>query len=293
MRKYKVKINKAGSVFISITILLGVSAINTGNNLLYLIVSALLSFMLLSGIAALYNLRGLELKLIPPKEVFAQKRENFRVLLTNWHKFPKFLLTLESMGGQVTVPVLLRTNEVHLPMIFNERGPINKVSITVKTDFPVGLFTRYYQQEVETDFVVFPKPIPWDIKLFLNQGKEKQEHTETITNLRGYDEILGIKEYSSEPMKLISWKATAKTGRLMAKEVYASAQSPIILRLDELDGDLESRISKAAYAAIKLLESNYPVGLKLDDEYIVPATGEIQKNKILKALALFHQSPRV
>ncbi len=293
MRRYRVKINKAGSIFISITILLGVSAINTGNNLLYLIVSALLSFMLLSGVAALYNLRGLELKLIPPKEVFAQKRENFRVILINRYKFPKFLLTLESMDGQVTVPVLLKSTEVPLPMIFNERGPINKVIITIKTDFPVGLFTRYYQQEVETDFVVFPKPIPWDIKIFLNQGKEKQEYTETMTNLRGYDEIAGVKDYHNEPMKLVSWKATAKTGRLMSKEVYASAQSPIVLKLEELDGDLELRISKATFATIKLLESNYPVGLKLEDQYIAPATGEIQKSKILKALALFHQGPRV
>ncbi len=293
MVKYKVRVNKAGSIFIAVTILLGVSAINTGNNLLYLIVSSLLSFMLLSGMAALYNLKGLKLSLIPPKEVFAQKTENFKIILENRYKFPKFLLSLESSHGSTIVPVLLKVKEVHLPMFFEKRGLVNKVTITVKTDFPVGLFTRYYTQEVETALIVFPKPVTSDINSFLDRGKEKYQYTENVTNFRGYDEVVGTKEYSGEAIKLINWKATAKIGKLMAKEMHTSAQSPITLSLDQVDGDLESRISKLTYIAIKLLESGYPVGLRLDDEYLEPSTGEVQRYKILKALALFHQSPGI
>lgn len=293
MARYRVKVNRAGSIFIGITILLGVSAINTGNNLLYLIVASLLSFMILSGVVALYNLRGLEIKLVPPKEVFAEKREDFRVFVRNKHRFPKFLLSLGSSAGEITVPVLLKTREVRLPMIFDRRGQVKRISISIKTDFPVGLFTRYYVQDVETDFVVFPKPIVWDLRRFLDKGKERYEYTDSVTNLRGYDDFLGVKEYSSEPMKLINWKATAKVGKLMAKEAYASAQSPVVLTLDQVEGTLEEKISKITYAVIKLLENGYPVGLKLSDQYIEPSVGEVQKYRILKSLALFHESSRV
>lgn len=288
MTNYKVKVNRSGYTFIIITVLLGVSAINTGNNLLYIIVSSLLSFMLLSGLASLYNLRGIKITLVPPKDVFAQNTEYFKAILENTHKFPKFLLSIESNNGRTVVPILLKSKVINLPMVFEKRGLITKVSVTIKTDFPVGLFTRYYTQEIKTSFIVFPKPIPTDIKLFLDIHKGKNPSTNHITNLRGFDEVVGAKEYSGEAMKLIHWKASAKVGKLMAKEMYTASQSPVVLSLDQVNGDLEIKISQLTYIAIKLIEKGYPVGLKLRNEYIKPATGEIQKYKILKALALFH-----
>jgi len=61
VQRYRVKVNRAGIFFTGVTIFLGVSAVNTSNNLLYLVVSFLLSFMLLSGMLSLYNLKGLSL----------------------------------------------------------------------------------------------------------------------------------------------------------------------------------------------------------------------------------------
>jgi len=46
-----IKINKAGYIYILLTILVGFSAVNTANNLVYIIASALLSYMLVSGIS--------------------------------------------------------------------------------------------------------------------------------------------------------------------------------------------------------------------------------------------------
>ncbi len=52
------------------TLLLGFAAVNTGNNLLYLLVSALLGFMAVSGILGRWNLARLSLRCLPPDELF-------------------------------------------------------------------------------------------------------------------------------------------------------------------------------------------------------------------------------
>jgi disulfide bond formation protein DsbB len=54
-RKYEVKITSSGLIYILITIVLSVAAINTGNNLLYIISSLLLALMAISG---LYPIRS-------------------------------------------------------------------------------------------------------------------------------------------------------------------------------------------------------------------------------------------
>ena len=50
---------------------LGVAAINTGNNLLYLLVSALLALVVVSGIVSEQSMRGVHLTGITPDEVYA------------------------------------------------------------------------------------------------------------------------------------------------------------------------------------------------------------------------------
>ncbi len=293
MTRYKVKVNRAGLIFIAVTILLGVSAVNTGNNLLYMVVSSMLSFMLLSGLTSLYNLKGLSVILLPPKEVFAKRVETFRVILENTHRLPKFLISLESPHGRTVLPLLVKKAEVSLPMLFEKRGLYEEVIITVKTDFPVGLFSRYYQQVIKTRVVVFPEPIPANISLFRGEEEQKAWESGKAAKVRGYEDISGIRDYAGEPIKLIHWKASAKLAKLMVKEMQASTRTPVMLDLNSFDGDLETRLSKLTYSAIRLLEEGFPVGLYLEDEVIPPAVGEAQRLKILTALALFHQSPGV
>ena len=50
---------------------LGVAAINTGNNLLYLLVSLLLSLIVVSGVLSEQSLRGLRLEGDAPEEMYA------------------------------------------------------------------------------------------------------------------------------------------------------------------------------------------------------------------------------
>ena len=50
---------------------LGVAAVNTGNNLLYLLVSLLLALIIVSGVLSEQSMRGLELIAVDPEEIYA------------------------------------------------------------------------------------------------------------------------------------------------------------------------------------------------------------------------------
>jgi uncharacterized protein (DUF58 family) len=77
------EVTRAGMVYMVITLVIGIASINTGNNLLYIVVAALLSAILVSGIASAVVLRHLELDVHLPEHVFAGRPMLARLLLQN------------------------------------------------------------------------------------------------------------------------------------------------------------------------------------------------------------------
>ena len=65
------EVTRAGAVYALSVLIIGIAALNTGNNLLYMIVAAMLAAIAVSGIASAICLRGLQLELKIPDHVFA------------------------------------------------------------------------------------------------------------------------------------------------------------------------------------------------------------------------------
>jgi uncharacterized protein (DUF58 family) len=86
-------VTRAGMIYIVITMLIGIAALNTGNNLLYIVVAAMLAAILVSGIASAMVLRELELEILLPEHVFAERVVIGRIRLRNTHRWlPSFSL---------------------------------------------------------------------------------------------------------------------------------------------------------------------------------------------------------
>ncbi|HUM05608.1 MAG TPA: DUF58 domain-containing protein [Terriglobales bacterium] len=77
------EMTRPGLVYMAITVVIGIAALNTGNNLLYIVVAALLSAILVSGIGSAFVLRNLELEVNLPEHVFAGRPTLARLLLRN------------------------------------------------------------------------------------------------------------------------------------------------------------------------------------------------------------------
>ena len=283
----RVKVRRSGTVFIGATVFLGVAAANTGNNLLYIVVSAMLSLMLVSGVVSILNIRGIEVRLIPPLEVFAGRRVRFRVLVRKGFRVPSFLIRLSSDVDEVLFPLVDdRWREERLYLLFNKRGRVDRVKLILSSDFPLGMFVRSMEVEVKTDIIVFPKPVPTAVPIGA-ADKRKESGSSRPTSVKGYEEFKGIKDYAGEPMKLIHWKLTAKRGEITVREMLSEDKEPVILSLDIVDGDLETRLSKLAYLTVRFIDEGYPVGLKLNGKELPPERGELQKVAILRELALY------
>jgi uncharacterized protein (DUF58 family) len=76
-------VTRVGLIYILISVVIGIAALNTGNNLLYVVVAALLSAILVSGVASAQVLRSLELDVHLPEHAFAGRPMLARLLLRN------------------------------------------------------------------------------------------------------------------------------------------------------------------------------------------------------------------
>src|ERR1700728_771057 len=85
------EVTKAGVVYVLVTMVIGIAALNTGNNLLYIVVAAMLAAILVSGVVSALVLRGLQLDVRLPEHVFAGRPVVGRITLRNARRWlPSF-----------------------------------------------------------------------------------------------------------------------------------------------------------------------------------------------------------
>lgn len=90
-------VTQVGIIYIVIVILIGIAALNTGNNLLYIVVAAMLAAILVSGFASALVLRDLELDVHLPEHVFAERATLGRIVLRNPRRWlPSFSVSVVS-----------------------------------------------------------------------------------------------------------------------------------------------------------------------------------------------------
>jgi len=287
-RRYRVKVTRAGSIFVALTVILGVAAVNTGNNLLYLILSMMLSMMALSGFTSLLNLLGLEVRVRTAEEVYARRRVPFLLEVTNRKPIPSFLLFLRNQQERVTLAFLPPRGRslLILGFTFPQRGWQSLPPIEVISSFPLGFFYRGYQEGDLGKCLVYPAPIPSpDPPLSLSQEKGERREGERERGQEG--EFMGVRPFvAGDSFKAVHWWATARCSQLMVKEFGTSPPPPVLLTAQG-EGDLERALGRMTFLAERFLRRGHPVGVKLSGLLITPASGEKQRRKILEALATY------
>ncbi|HET7209219.1 MAG TPA: hypothetical protein VFI95_21765, partial [Terriglobales bacterium] len=84
-------VTRIGVVYILTALVIGIAALNTGNNLLYIIVAVMLASILISGIASSMTLRAMKLDIHVPEHVFCSRAAMVRIVLQNQYRyFPCF-----------------------------------------------------------------------------------------------------------------------------------------------------------------------------------------------------------
>jgi uncharacterized protein (DUF58 family) len=249
--------------------------------------------MSVSGILGWLNIKGAELAVDLPEEVYAGLETLVTVRLVNRRRyFPSFLLRVELPVGSARFDLVACGSEQKssFSCIFPARGEQRLTGGRLSSPFPINFFVRSRRLPVDCRLVVFPAPFPTQ----LTGDDARQGKAGTLSAAgKGYEgDVAKISDYSgAEPLKLIHWKLSAKYGELKVKELSASATTPVVIDIDALPGrSLEERLSRAAYLVNALIRRNRPVGLTLRERQIPPAASRPHRLRLLSELALYAQN---
>jgi len=99
-------VTRAGIIYVLVSLVIAIAALNTGNNLLYIVVAAMLAAILVSGVVSALVLRYLELDVRLPEHIFAGRVVPGRIVLHNPRRLlPSFSIRVVSTRKKRKKPV--------------------------------------------------------------------------------------------------------------------------------------------------------------------------------------------
>ena len=99
----------------------------------------------------------------------------------------------------------------------------------------------------------------------------------------------GLREYAAgDQSSRVNWKVWARSGRLVVTEFDEESAPPLILTLESVPGPtMEERLGQLTGLVLEAHRHGRTVGLSLPGERLEPGTGAAQRERQLRALALF------
>ncbi|HBB94442.1 MAG TPA: hypothetical protein DC054_03550 [Blastocatellia bacterium] len=291
---FPIEVTGGGVIFVVTLVIVGFAAWNTANNLLFMVLSIMLSTIFVSWIAARVSLRDLNVSARFPDHIFAGEQAEVLVTLRNSKRLlPSFSILVEMRGsfdrpgvstkkvappskktalGYFTYVPHRAAAEQSIEQLFPKRGHVLVKGFETSTSFPFG-FLRHRRRLVarDVDIVVYPKPEPITDQLNLLPLQSGQ--TTSLRRGAGQDLLL-LRDYQArDDLRHIDWKATARVRRLTVREFAAEDERRITIVLDltltdDIDEEnfrirFENGVTQAASLAKHFIEERAEVRLIL------------------------------
>jgi uncharacterized protein (DUF58 family) len=300
MMKIEFEFTREGAIYLMLIALIAVAALNTGNNLLFIILASLLAGILVSGILSKIVLTELELEFVLPDHIFAQQPMISRVTLNNlkW-LFPSFSVTVSArepdkkkrravvaekprriLDEAVYVPYVPHRSAVtqHVELSFPRRGRYTQEGFRVSTKFPFGFLRKSHVVPLRQEILVLPNVQPteefYEI-LPLISGE-----VESFYKGRGHD-LYAIRDFQEgDTSRHVDWKASAKAQQLKVREFTREDERRVVLvfdaRLPQTDEKSLERFEKAVAFCACLAWHFHEIDAQLQfasDGFETPMTG--------------------
>ena len=255
-----------GAIYLGLMVIVGFSAWNTGNNLLFLVLAFLLSALIISFFIGNFVLKKIDVKMRFPETIYAGEPTPILVGLDNRKLiFPTFSVVVDVRGTEreksVTAeeiekilpkriaerfsraPVIRRTLDYFLYVprrrtienkvehVFEQRGQFIIKDFELSTRFPFAFFRhRRRLPAQEVPIIIFPKTLPVEEELEdlpLEIGK-------LVSERRGLgQDLLSLRDYQPmDDLRRVDWKATARVSRLIVREFAAEDEKRVTVVFD-------------------------------------------------------------
>ena len=298
-RHRSTSVTAEGVQFLLFTLAIGIAAINTGNNLFYLLLAMMLSLVLISGIAAESCLRRLEFHRHLPDHLIVNEPATATLVVKNRKsQLPSFSLKLfdVSDGRELDRGLEIRqlppgtSRLVSYPLVATRRGRLQLDGVCVGTEFPFGLFTKQTFYPIEETVIVCPELKPIDERLLQglltagpDQSVHRRGHGNDLYNLRLY--------HAGDDSRSIHWPTTARTSQLTVRETEAEDQRRAVVYLPTVapvshDAVFEQAVSLTASIIQHLAQRGYMLQLILGESRSSFGQGDLHLLELLRMLAL-------
>lgn len=242
--KMEYRISREGWIYILGIFLVALAALNTGNNLLFLILACLIAIILMSGILSSITLSGIEMRLELPEHIFAAQPVRALVELHNEKlTLPSFSLRVEAVRRKdspgavmletpVYFPYVPKHDRVqqHVPVTFPRRGVYSQDAFRIVTRFPFGFLQKARRIDLKSEALVYPSVEP--TRDFLEILPGMQGALESLAKGRGQD-LYALRDYQPrDSSRHVHWKASARLGSLMVREFTREEDCRVLLVLD-------------------------------------------------------------
>lgn len=251
------KLTREGMVYLGVVGILILASVNTGNNLLFMILACSLAGIVMSGVLSRAVLVGVEMKFDMPEHVFAEQPVMAELELRNGKElWPSFSLRVvgkarKNLSNEIlTTPVFfpyipgLGSARQKVELNFPRRGSYKQDAFGIQTRFPFGFFEKTRTVESQLEILVYPRVEPTDQfyeVLPLLSG-------EMASNFRGRGhELHSLRDYlPTDSARFVDWKVTARAGHMVVREFAREDERRVMLVLDPFIGAARGGLGEAA-----------------------------------------------
>jgi uncharacterized protein (DUF58 family) len=303
----RLKLTREGKYFIFITFGVGVAAINTGNNLLYLLLGMLLSLIIVSGVLSELSLRHLTVtRRLPPRAQVGRPHLVEIEVFNHKQKVPSYAIEVEDLrAGQPAdkrcffLKISPRSAQVaayrRTPA---RRGRDHHVGFRVATRFPFGLFEKSREVTADDELIIYPAVDP--VRLPQTDAGDRTGGESSLGRGNG-DEIHGLRPMreGDDPRDIYWRKSTVPDQRILReratdtrRDVAFSIDSSHPGRTPDEDWSLrfERRIRDVASRAVAHLKRGDGVSVLASGGERVRANTAVGADPLLRFLALLEPS---
>lgn len=301
---FRLRMTRWGIAYLAACVVLGLAAVNTGNNALMAMLALALASYVVSGMWSRQVLGSLEARIRPPKDLFADRPAMVEIELSNTSRiFPAYGLTVRDNEGRLLLgePLLERRgcNRHSVEVVFPKRGWHDLGPWRLEVVMPLGFFVKSKILACDRQVLVYPRLLPKSgMAVRRGGGRRAPDALESrgregdVTQLRTYRE--------GDELRAMHWKQTARQQTLVVVERQRTGETPVFFVIDPRLADpddtaqlahFERLVSEAATGAVQRLREGVSVGLVVGDVVVRPVRSPYRAPALLRPLAEVEARP--
>ncbi len=293
-RPWPIRFTRFGTYYILFSLAIGAAAINTGNNLLYLMLGLLLGLIIISGFLSDSCLWGTTLDVQSIGDLYVGEPGEMELTVSkSW--FPGIILRVQALWSSGETQNLFywvpryNARSLRASVRPGRRGWFELKSWKTSTQFPFGLFEKIHQRRSQEKWLVLPHVAMLPMKLLQAAGLN---FADAPANRKGLGAIpFDLRAYQTgDSSKRIHWKASARRGLWMVADMEEESAAGEQLNVSRWPVSAESElfISFLASWVFTLYRLGRPFSLHTPDANFPTEHSKAHLKKILTYLALVH-----